>query len=62
LRGVDLIVAVTFVSEIGNLSRFESPRGGGGKRALIETAIGRYKALIVTGADSGAATVERPAG
>jgi transposase len=26
LRGVDLIVAVTFVSEIGDLSRFESPR------------------------------------
>jgi len=26
LRGVDLIVAVTFVSEIGDLARFESPR------------------------------------
>ncbi len=26
LRGVDLIVAVTFVTEIGDLSRFESPR------------------------------------
>src|SRR5665213_1626880 len=26
LRGVDLIVAVTFVSEIGDLNRFESPR------------------------------------
>jgi transposase len=26
LRGVDLIVAVTFVAEIGDLSRFESPR------------------------------------
>jgi transposase len=26
LRGVDLIIAVTFISEIGDLSRFESPR------------------------------------
>lgn len=26
LRGVDLIVAVTFVTEVGDLSRFESPR------------------------------------
>ena len=26
LRGVDLIVAVTFVAEIGDLGRFESPR------------------------------------
>lgn len=26
LRGVDLIVAVTFVTEVGDASRFESPR------------------------------------
>lgn len=26
MRGVDLIVAVTFVTEVGDLSRFESPR------------------------------------
>jgi transposase len=26
LRGVDLIVAVTFVTEVGDVSRFESPR------------------------------------
>lgn len=26
LRGVDLIVAVTFVAEVGDLKRFESPR------------------------------------
>ncbi len=26
LRGIDLIVAVTFVTEIGDLNRFESPR------------------------------------
>jgi transposase len=26
LRGVDLIIAVTFISEVGDLSRFESPR------------------------------------
>ena len=26
LRGVDLIVAVTFAVEIGDLNRFESPR------------------------------------
>lgn len=26
LRGVDLIVAVTFATEVGDVSRFESPR------------------------------------
>ena len=26
MRGVDLIVAVTFVTEVGDLSRFETPR------------------------------------
>jgi len=37
LRGVDLIVAVTFVSEIGDLRRFENPRQLMGYLGLVPT-------------------------
>lgn len=39
LRGVDLIVAVTFATEIGGLSRFESPQQLMGYLGLVPSGI-----------------------
>lgn len=37
LRGVDLIVVVTFASEVGDVSRFESPRQLMGYLGLVQS-------------------------
>jgi transposase len=46
LRGVDLIVAVTFITEVGDLGRFESPPGG----AITKAGNGRVRHMLVESA------------